>query len=85
MIRFRCIYCGQIIRASEAMLGKQGKCPRCGHVVRVLQPRKKVELQKNLDEIEKMAAQKLSATTKRPANKNQTIEANLEFINEAFN
>lgn len=33
MIRFRCIYCGQKVRAADDALGRKGKCPRCGHTI----------------------------------------------------
>ncbi|MBN2182734.1 MAG: hypothetical protein JW715_12550, partial [Sedimentisphaerales bacterium] len=31
MIRFKCVYCGQRIRANEGTSGKMGKCPKCNH------------------------------------------------------
>lgn len=38
MISFRCIYCGQKIKAPDQTSGKKGKCPRCGHTIRVMNP-----------------------------------------------
>jgi DNA-directed RNA polymerase subunit RPC12/RpoP len=35
VIRFKCIYCGQRILAKEDGVGKKGKCPKCGHELRV--------------------------------------------------
>jgi DNA-directed RNA polymerase subunit RPC12/RpoP len=35
MIRFKCIYCGQRILASDDGIGKKGKCPKCKHELRV--------------------------------------------------
>jgi DNA-directed RNA polymerase subunit RPC12/RpoP len=40
MIRFKCIYCGQRILAREDGRGKKGKCPKCGHELRVPQTTK---------------------------------------------
>ena len=35
MIRFKCIYCGQRIVAKDDSQDKKGKCPACGHELRV--------------------------------------------------
>jgi hypothetical protein len=41
MIRFKCIYCGQRIRAPDDGDGKKGVCPTCKHEVHVPSPPKK--------------------------------------------
>lgn len=33
MIRFKCIYCGQRILAPDDGVSKQGKCPKCSHLL----------------------------------------------------
>jgi len=33
VIRFKCIYCGQRILASEDTVSKKGKCPKCSHLL----------------------------------------------------
>jgi hypothetical protein len=38
LIRFKCIYCGQKILASDDSAGKKGLCPRSGHEVHVPYP-----------------------------------------------
>lgn len=35
MIRFKCIYCGQSVLAPRDGIGRQGKCPKCSHILRV--------------------------------------------------
>ncbi len=35
MIRLACVYCGEKLRAKDALQGKQAKCPVCGHVLRI--------------------------------------------------
>lgn len=47
-IKFRCIYCGQLIRTPSNTLGKVGKCPRCKHTIRVLDPARKALLKAQL-------------------------------------
>ena len=44
MIRFKCIYCGQRILAPDNGVGKKGKCPKCGHEVRVLKTNKRTSV-----------------------------------------
>lgn len=59
MIRFKCIYCGQRIRAPEEQGGKKGKCPTCKHEVFVPPPpRERPAL--TLDEREKIAKAELA-------------------------
>jgi hypothetical protein len=35
VVHFKCIYCGQRITANNDGTGKKGKCPACGHELRV--------------------------------------------------
>jgi len=35
VIKFKCIYCGQRILASDDGAGKKGKCPKCAHLLTV--------------------------------------------------
>jgi hypothetical protein len=35
VIRFKCIYCGQRILAKDDGRGKQGKCPKCAHLLTI--------------------------------------------------
>ena len=35
MIRFKCLYCGQRIAVNDNLAGRHGKCPTCGHELRV--------------------------------------------------
>ncbi|MBN2594945.1 MAG: hypothetical protein JXA81_15675, partial [Sedimentisphaerales bacterium] len=35
MIRFYCKYCAHKIRVRDKDIGRQGKCPKCGKVIRI--------------------------------------------------
>jgi hypothetical protein len=35
VIKFKCIYCGQRILAKDGSIGKQGKCPKCAHLLNI--------------------------------------------------
>jgi len=35
VIKFKCIYCGQRILASDDGAGKKGKCPKCAHLLTI--------------------------------------------------
>ena len=37
-IRFNCQKCGGTVQAPDLVAGKQGRCPRCGHVMDIPQP-----------------------------------------------
>jgi DNA-directed RNA polymerase subunit RPC12/RpoP len=43
-LKFRCMYCGQLIRAPKSAQGQTGRCPRCKHTLRVLSPARKAIL-----------------------------------------
>lgn len=59
MIRFKCIYCGQRIRAPDDEGGKKGKCPTCKHEVYVPSPPKKRQAV-TMEEREKKAKAELA-------------------------
>jgi DNA-directed RNA polymerase subunit RPC12/RpoP len=61
MIRFKCIYCGQRIRAPDEQGGKKGKCPTCKHEVHVpYPPKKRPIVTLDASEREKMAKAELA-------------------------
>jgi len=58
MIRFKCVYCGQRIRAPDDGAGKKGVCPTCKHELHVPSPPKK-RPPLTMDEREKQAKAEL--------------------------
>jgi DNA-directed RNA polymerase subunit RPC12/RpoP len=40
MIEFSCIYCGKKLLTRDEAAGKKGKCPSCGHIIRIRAKRK---------------------------------------------
>ncbi len=64
MIRFACVYCGEVMTAADARVGTLTQCPACSRAVRVLRQRKPVPASPTREERERESARRKAV---RPA------------------